>query len=113
MGRIIMGIRKKLMEKRTRLETERERIMVGNIKKGEEKWKIIEVNVKKERFDRTIGEVERWMEEKDREENIIIGGDFNARNGGRRSRKRRRLGEEKRKGVESRRIRRWIKKGKD
>lgn len=41
MGGMLMGTRKELLEKGAGIETDREGIVIGNIKKGEERWRII------------------------------------------------------------------------
>lgn len=41
MGGMIMGIRREMMEKGTKMETEMEGLMVEMVKRGEEKWRIV------------------------------------------------------------------------
>nr|XP_012235057.1 PREDICTED: trichohyalin-like [Linepithema humile] len=81
MGGMIMGIRKDILENGTGIEKEKEGIMVGNIKIGEKRWKIIGVYVRREGIDRTLEELEGWMEKEEEEKGILMGGDFNARTG--------------------------------
>lgn len=41
MGRMIMGIRRELMEEGRRVETVTEGLMMGRVKRGEERWRIV------------------------------------------------------------------------
>lgn len=80
---MIMRIKKDIMEKRIEMEVRREELMIGRIKRGEEKWKIMEVYVGKGEMKKILKELEEWIE--NREEGIqTIIGDFNVRIGGER-----------------------------
>lgn len=74
-----MGIRKELMEEGTKIEGEKEGIMTGRIKLREEKWKIISVYIRRENMEYTMREVEKWAEEREEGNRIIVGGEFNVR----------------------------------
>jgi len=45
MGGMLMGIRKELLEERSSIEVKEERIMVGRVKNGGERWRIVGVYV--------------------------------------------------------------------
>lgn len=75
---MIMGIRKELMEEGTVIEGKEEGIMIGRVKKGEEKSKIVEVYVR-ENLDWTLRRIEQRAEERDLGIKTLVGGDFNAR----------------------------------
>lgn len=47
---------------------------------GRERWKIVGVYVK-ENIDETLRSLEKWLEEKKEDVNVLVGGDFNARTG--------------------------------
>lgn len=60
-------------------------LVVGRIKSGKTRWRIKGLYARKEELGRTLGELERWAEE--REEGVLTmmgGGNFNARTEGRR-----------------------------
>lgn len=80
LGGIVMGIRRELIEEEMKIETSRERQVVGRVKWGE-RWRIIGVYMRKEELERMLGKLERWAEE--REEGVLtsVGGDFNVRIG--------------------------------
>lgn len=46
MGGMIMGIRRELMEEGVKMETEKEELMVGRVKRGKERWRIVGVYIK-------------------------------------------------------------------
>lgn len=73
-----MGIRKELMEEGTVIERKEEGIMIGRVKKGEEKWRIVEVYVW-ENLDWTLRRIEQSAEERDLGIKTLVGSDFNAR----------------------------------
>jgi len=72
-----MGIRKEWIEKGRGIEVEVEGIMVGRVRMGEQRWRIVGVYVK-ENIRETLRKLERWMEEKEKGVLSLIGGDFNA-----------------------------------
>lgn len=75
---IVMGIRKELMEKGTRIEIRVEGRMVGWVRQKKEKWRIVGVYVS-QGIEKMLKRVEQWMEEKEEGVSTIVGGDFNAR----------------------------------
>lgn len=78
---MIMGIKKDIMEKRIEMEVRREELMIGRIKRGEEKWKIMEVYVGKGEMKKILKELEEWIENREEGIQTIIEGDFNVRIG--------------------------------
>jgi len=42
-----MEIRKEIMEKRSRIEIERKEMMVGNVRMGSQRWKLVGVYINK------------------------------------------------------------------
>lgn len=76
-----MGIRRELMEKRTEMVVEEEKIIVGYARQGKERWRIVGVYVNGN-VEQKLRKVEHWMKNKVEGVKIIIGGDFNARKGG-------------------------------
>lgn len=75
----VMRIRKKLLEEETGFEKEREAIMMGRIRRGTERWKIVRVYAKKEGLEGTLEDLKRWAEKREEGIKTIVGGDFNAR----------------------------------
>lgn len=69
------------MEKRIEMEVRREELMIGRIKRGEEKWKIMEVYVGKGEMKKILKELEEWIENREEGIQTIIEGDFNVRIG--------------------------------
>jgi len=63
-----------------RIERRGEGIMIGNVRVGKERWRIIGVYVGGN-IQETLQELEKWVEEKDEDRRILVGGDFNARTG--------------------------------
>lgn len=57
-----------------------ERIIVGRIKEGKRSWRIVGVYVK-DNMREILQELERWVGEKERQVETIIGGNFNPRTG--------------------------------
>ncbi|XP_067208522.1 golgin subfamily A member 6-like protein 22 [Linepithema humile] len=80
MGGIIMGIKKEMMEKGKKIEMEREGLIIGRIRKGKQKWRVVGVYVNGN-MEEMLQSIEQWVGEKEMEVNTIIGGDFNARTG--------------------------------
>jgi len=79
-GGMIMGIRKEIIEKGKEIETGREGVILGKVREGKQIWKVIGVYA-----ERNIEGIlrENVTEEGDAGILMIIGGDFNARTGGR------------------------------
>lgn len=75
-----MGIRKELMEEKGKMETETEGLIVGRVRREEERWRIMGVYVGTEELGKVLQKLERWMGIEERVL-TIIGGDFNARIG--------------------------------
>ncbi|XP_029171329.1 cilia- and flagella-associated protein 251-like [Nylanderia fulva] len=75
-----MGIKKEIAEKGGMMELSKEGFVVGRVKIGKEKWRVIGVYVG-EGIEKACREMEKWTEEKEEEVYTIIGGDFNARTG--------------------------------
>lgn len=44
-GEMMMGIKRETMEKETRMETEKEELVVGRVKRGKERWRIVRVYI--------------------------------------------------------------------
>lgn len=63
------------------MEVKGKRIMMGNVKVGEERWRIIGVYVGRENMEEILRELGEWVEGKERGGRTIMGGDFNARTG--------------------------------
>jgi len=80
-GGMLLGIRKECIEKGRGIEMEEEGIMVGRVKMGEQRWRIVGVYAS-ENIRETLKKLERWTEEKEKGVISMIGGDFNARTGG-------------------------------
>lgn len=81
MGEMIMWIKKDLIEERTKIESVREGIIMGKVRNGKERWRIIGVYVGKNGIKGTLQTLEKWMGEREAGIRTIIGGDFNARTG--------------------------------
>lgn len=94
MGRMIMGIKKELMEKETNIESVKEGIMMGKVRIGKEKWRVIRVyararaRVGKNGMEGTVQALDKWMSEKEAIMRTVIGGEggfqYENRKGGRR-----------------------------
>lgn len=59
-----MGIRKKLIEKGTRIETQEEGIIVGRLRQGKEVWRIIGAYVNGD-IEEKLRKIERWRTERE------------------------------------------------
>lgn len=81
MEEMVMGIRKKLIEKDSEISTERERVMVRRIKKRDEKWRIIGVYARRGKLWRILGELENGAEERKKGVWTIVGGILTRRQG--------------------------------
>lgn len=75
MGGRLMRIQKYLWEIGTKIKKEREEMLVGKVRLGKEKWRIVGIYTGKERIEETLNE----MEQSEEETYTIIGGNFNAR----------------------------------
>lgn len=80
---ILMEIKRKIIEKGKGINTEMEGVMERRDKIGKEK-RIVEVYVDKE-IEKTLKNIVHWVEDKEVGVKTIIGGDFNARMGRKRS----------------------------
>jgi len=75
-GGMIMGVKKELREGKEAFQTDMKRIIVGNVRKDGQRWRIIGVYARQ-----GVGEVLQgvgsWIEERESGWSTIIGGDFN------------------------------------
>jgi len=60
------------------MEVKEEGIIVGEVRQGREKWKIVGVYASGG-IERMLQKLEFWIEEKEEGIKTIVGGDFNAR----------------------------------
>jgi len=79
-GGMIMGVKKDLMEEGKGIHVETENIILGDIKQGKERWRIIGVYVD-EGIKVMVKKVENWMGRAGESHKTLLGGDFNARIG--------------------------------
>jgi len=79
-GGMFMGIRKELVEREESIQTEEKGIIVGNVKKDGQRWRIIGIYAR-QGVREVLQGVENWAEEKDSGRRVIVGGDLNARTG--------------------------------
>jgi len=75
---MVMGVRKDMMDGRIKVDTEREGIMKGKVRVGEEVWEIREVYVSR-MLGKILNELEEWVENGKAGVIKIMVGDFNAR----------------------------------
>lgn len=54
-----MRIKREIIEKGMKVETEREGLMVGRVKIGEERWRLVGVYVRKEEMGGMLQELEK------------------------------------------------------
>lgn len=80
MGGMLMGIRKTIMEKGTKIEREEEGMIVGRVRQGKERWRKVGVYVS-EGIERALQVLEKWTDIGEEGVKTLIGGDFNARTG--------------------------------
>lgn len=82
MGGIITGVKKNIEENEEEVKrTMMEGVQVRRVTIGKDKWKIVTIyRHKKQRITEIIKEIKTLIAE-DNEENLLIGGDFNARTG--------------------------------
>ncbi|EZA49489.1 hypothetical protein X777_12283 [Ooceraea biroi] len=81
MGGMVMGIRKGMLNKRKKVEVGKEGLMVGKIRCGRERWRVVGVYVNGD-IEEKLERLEEWVEGKEEGVKTIIGRDFNARTGG-------------------------------
>lgn len=81
MRRMMIGIRRELMEEGTRIETGKEGLMMGKVKRGKERWSIVGVYVGTGEIERVLQDLEEWIGNREQCIKTIVGGDFNARIG--------------------------------
>lgn len=74
-----MGIRKGMKET-GKIEKKKEGIMMGRVKAGKERWKIVGLYAKREKMEETLKEIDNILEDKIERGFTIVGGD-NARAG--------------------------------
>lgn len=74
-----VSIRRDLIEKEKEINVEDEGVVVGEVRRGSEKWRIIGVYVSKG-VEVTRNSLKKWVDKREKEM-ILIGGDFNARTG--------------------------------
>lgn len=70
---MVVGVRKELMRKESKINVEKEGIVVGEIGQGKDKWRIIGVYVNKG-IETMARNVEGWIKRKEKERKILIGG---------------------------------------
>lgn len=81
MGGLVMGVRKNLVGGQVAVEAKGEGIIVGRVRIGEKRWKVIGVYVGKRGIEETLREIDEWIRGEGEGEKTIVGGDFNARTG--------------------------------
>lgn len=81
MGGMLMGIRREVLERGTRIEVEEEGIMMGRVKQGREIWRIVgSVGVYVgESMEKVLEGLRKWREEKEERVKTLIGGILNAK----------------------------------
>lgn len=73
MGEMVMEIRRELVEIGRGIEKEREGIMMGRVKHGKERWRIVGVYLSGD-MERALQGLERWMEDSEEGVMTLIGG---------------------------------------
>jgi len=58
---MIMGIKKEMMEKGEKIETEREGLIIGKIRKGKQKWRVVGVYINRNM--EMLQSMEQWVGE--------------------------------------------------
>lgn len=76
---MIMEIKKEIIERGTRIESTEEGIIVGRMRQGKKKWRIMGVYVGENR-EKVLEKIKKWGENREEEVYTLIG-DFNARTG--------------------------------
>lgn len=79
-GGMVIGIRKDLIEIGTEMVVEEKGLMIGYVRQGRERWRIIGVYVSGD-IEQKLKKMERWMEDKTERVKTIIGKKFNAKTG--------------------------------
>lgn len=69
------------VEEMVTVEAKGKGIIVGRVKVGEERWRIVGVYVGRRGIGETLQELDEWIGGEGDSEKTIIGGDFNARTG--------------------------------
>jgi len=79
-GGMIMGVKKDMMDKEKKIFTETEGLIIGEVRRKKETWRIIGVYVGKgiENMKKIL---EKWIDDREGNIKILVGGDFNARVG--------------------------------
>lgn len=55
--------------------------MVGRVKSGKAKWRIVAVYIERNGMEGALQKIEKWIRIKEESIRTIVGGDFNARTG--------------------------------
>lgn len=61
-----MGIKKELIDKEKEMEIEEKGLIIGSVRRGKERWRIIGVYVSKN-IEEVLRKLEKWMERKEEE----------------------------------------------
>jgi len=67
------------MEEGTSIVKDRRRFMMGIVRRGKKRWRIVGVYGRREEMEKTLDELGKWAEEGEEKVMTLVGGDFNAR----------------------------------